>query len=410
MRILFVAAKFPHPPLRGFQVRAFHQLRLLSRRHRITLVCFSEAEGSTAGHATVSGWCEEIISVPHPVTAMIAGLGRAVVSDRPLQIALYENSRMRQLLFQILAEKRHDLVHVQLARMAWCLHGMISPPKVIDLVDALSLNFRRRSQRVFGPMRLATHFEAERLLRYEREICRNWDYATVVSLFDREAIGDYPNLKVNSSGVDFREFVCSGDERDPYTIVFSGNLGYFPNVDAICWFAREIFPRIRREEPHVKLFIVGARPARKVRALSSLDPQIVVTGFVDRPQAFLHRCALAVAPMRAGSGQLFKVLEAMACGAPLVATSLATAGTEAKSGTHFLLAQTPEAFAQQALRLIREPVLARRIAAEARQLVERSYGWEQSVSDLEKIYGLATERDARRESGSVERPSRPSLE
>jgi glycosyltransferase involved in cell wall biosynthesis len=317
---------------------------------------------------------------------------------------------MRRLLFQILAEKRHDLVHVQLARMAWCVQGMISPPRVIDLVDALSLNFRRRSQRVFGPMKLATHFEAERLLRYEREICRNWDYATVVSVFDREAIGDYPNLKVNSSGVDFREFASSADERDPYAIVFSGNLGYFPNVDAICWFAREIFPRIRREEPRVKLLVVGARPARKVRALSRLDPQIVVKGFVDRPQAFLHRCALAVAPMRAGSGQLFKVLEAMACGAPLVATSLATAGTEAKSGTHFLLAQTPEVFAQQALRLIREPALARRIAGEARLLVERSYGWEQSVSDLEKIYGLATERDPGRESGSVDRTSRPPLE
>jgi len=348
--------------------------------------------------------------VPHPVTAMIAGLGRGLVSDRPLQIGLYEAPRMRRALFQLLAERRHDLVHVQLARMAWCLQGMVSPPRVIDLVDALSLNFRRRSQRVLGPMKLATHFEAQRLLRYEREICRNWDYATVVSFFDREAIGDFPNLKVNSSGVDFREFACSGYERDPYAIVFSGNLGYFPNVDAICWFAREIFPRIRREEPRVKLFIVGARPVRKVRALSSLDPQIVVKGFVDRPQTFLQRCAVAVAPMRAGSGQLFKVLEAMACGAPLVATSLATAATEAKSGTHFLLAQTPEAFVQQALRLIREPALARRIASEARRLVERSYGWEQSVSDLEKIYGLATKRDPRGEPGSIDGRSRLLLE
>jgi glycosyltransferase involved in cell wall biosynthesis len=119
-----------------------------------------------------------------------------------------------------------------------------------------------------------------------------------------------------------------------------------------------------------------------VRALAGLDSRIAVKGFVERPQAYLERCGMAIAPMRVGSGQLFKVMEAMACGAPLIATRLATAGTEAESERHFLAAETPEAFARQALRLMR----ANRIAEEARRLLERSYGWEQSVSELEEIY------------------------
>ena len=106
---------------------------------------------------------------------------------------------------------------------------------------------------------------------------------------------------------------------------------------------------------------------------------------------------MAIAPMRVGSGQLFKVMEAMACGAPLIATRLATAGTEAESERHFLAAETPEAFARQALRLMREPALANHIAEEARRLLERSYGWEQSVLELEEIYRSVIERRCRRE-------------
>jgi glycosyltransferase involved in cell wall biosynthesis len=106
---------------------------------------------------------------------------------------------------------------------------------------------------------------------------------------------------------------------------------------------------------------------------------------------------MAIAPMRLGSGQLFKVLEAMACGAPLIATRLATAGTAAESERHFLAAEAPEAFVRQALRLMREPALANRIAEEARRLLERSYGWEQSVTELEEIYRSVIERRCLRE-------------
>ncbi len=147
--------------------------------------------------------------------------------------------------------------------------------------------------------------------------------------------------------------------------------------------------------------MVGARPGRKVCALARLDPRITVKGFVERPQVYLERCGMAIAPMRLGSGQLFKVLEAMACGAPLIATSLATAGNAAESERHFLAAETPEAFVRQALRLMREPALANRIAEEARRLLERSYGWEQSVTELEEIYRSVIERRCLREPDQV---------
>jgi sugar transferase (PEP-CTERM/EpsH1 system associated) len=400
MRILFVAAKFPHPPLRGYQVRAYHQLRLLSRRHQVTLVCFS-ANGRSADRSVASRLCEEIVVVPHRTAGMISGLCGGVLAGRPMQTAVHETPAMRSAIGRLLGEKRHDLIHVQLARMAWCVERESWPPRVIDFVDALSLNFQQRSRRDRGLLRLADRLEAGRLLRYEREICRSWDHATVVSPVDRSAIGDFPNLSVNRNGVDLVDYAFRRSGRDPYAIVFAGNLGYFSNADAICWFAREIFPRIRHEEPRARLLVVGARPGRKVRALAGLDTRITVKGFVERPQVYLERCGMAIAPMRLGSGQLFKVLEAMACGAPLIATSLATAGNAAESERHFLAAETPEAFVRQALRLMREPALANRIAEEARRLLERSYGWEQSVAELEEIYRSVIERRCLREPDQV---------
>jgi glycosyltransferase involved in cell wall biosynthesis len=121
-----------------------------------------------------------------------------------------------------------------------------------------------------------------------------------------------------------------------------------------------------------------------VRALAGLDSRIAVKGFVERPQAYLERCGMAIAPMRVGSGQLFKVMEAMACGAPLIATRLATAGTEAESERHFLAAETPEAFARQALRLMREPTVSpRRHAACSNAAMggnSRSRSWWKSIA------------------------------
>lgn len=392
MRILFIAAKPPDPPLRGYQLRAHHQLRLLGRRHRVTLLCFGGGKDAPADDATAGPLCEETIVVPYRAAGMVAGLCGGVLAGRPLQTAMHETPAMRRAVGRLLAERRHDLVHVQLARMAGCVEETALLPRVIDLVDALSLNFQRRSGYDRAPFGIVARLEARRLQRYEREICRTWDHATVVSPVDRGAIGDFANLTVNRSGVELGDCGWRTRERDPHTIVFTGNLGYHSNADAICWFAREIFPLVTREQPRARLLVVGARAGHQVRALAARDRRIVVEGFVQRPQAYLERCGLAIAPMRTGSGQLFKVMEAMACGAPLVATRLAAAGIEAENERHFLAAEAPQVFARQVLRLMREPALGSRLGAEARRLLEARYGWEQSVSELEEIYRAAIQR------------------
>lgn len=387
MRILFLAPRFPWPPLLGYQVRAYHQLRLLSARHEITLVCFTTEPPREADRNAITKFCHDVVMVPQTAAGMAAGLLRGVVRARPVQAALYEAPAMRRVCRALLAQRRHDLAHVQLLRMAPLLDYASDLPRVLDLVDALSLNMERRYRLDRGPARWAAGLEAVRLHRYERRLVGSWDHCTVVSESDRRAIGDWPSLSVNPSGVDLERFPFSAGARATEEILFTGNLGYFPNIDAARWFAREVLPRVQRELPGAHLSVVGARPAPAVRLLAA--DGISVSGFVPDLQPYLTRSRVAVAPMRAGSGQLFKVLEAMACGTPVVATSLAAGGIEAEAERHLLVADTPEHFAAQVARVLRDDDLATRLGAEGRRLVEQKYSWDRSVAQLESVHETA---------------------
>jgi len=386
MRILFIAARLPDPLTRGYEVRAWHQIRLLARRHRITLVGYTAGAPRPAALARLRTLCDEVHAVPLGLAGMAAGAVRGLWSGRSLQTSIYDTPAMRRVLRRLLAERRHDVVHVQMARMATLLEGIPSPPRVVDLIDALSLNMARRREHDPGVARWAASLERTRLAAQERHLCTTWDRALVASEADRRAIGDFPRLVVNSNAVDLAHFARRDVPRRPYDVVFSGNLGYFPNVDAIVWLAREVLPRVRAALPETTLTIVGARPARAVRELASLGTFVEVLGEVPDVAPYIGRASVAVAPLRAGSGQALKVLEAMACGTPVVATSRAAEGLDARDGVHLRIADGAAPFADAILELLDDRDTAAHLAGEAHRLVAARYGWESAVDALDAIY------------------------
>jgi glycosyltransferase involved in cell wall biosynthesis len=321
---------------------------------------------------------------------MAGGVLRRFLTDVPLQTALYETAAMRAAVRRIVAAGC-DLVHVQLARMGPYLQDL-DGPRVIDFVDALSLNMRRRGAQDHPLVRWLFRIEARRLESYERRLCLAADRAVVASERDRGAIGPLPNLSVVANAVETSRFPFSREGRDPHTLVFTGNMGYYPNADAVVWFARHVLPRIRAALPAVRLQVVGARPTREVRRLAAAPGgPVEVVGYVEDIGVFLRRASASVVPIRVGAGQQFKVLEAMASGTPVVATSVAADGLDAVGGEHLLVADEPQVFAEHALRLLGDQSLADRLARSARRLVEEKYTWERSVADLEEVYRLALE-------------------
>lgn len=383
MRVLFITQRLPAQAARGDQRRAFAQIRALSARHAITSLSFDAADAP--GRAALAAYCEQVIVLPR--SRLRSGLRAfaALAGSRPLQVAMNDGVAAGADV-AALRDSGFDLAHVQLVRLAGLLPRLAPLPCVVDFVDALSLNMARRAQHDRAPLRWLAALEARRLAACERDLCMR--HATVVcSTADRSAIREdafAPQLVRN--GVDLDDFAFTGGQARAPEIVFAGNLGYFPNVDAACWFVTQVLPLLRREVPQLRLRLVGARPAPVLRRLARSQPNVDLVGEVPRMQPHLARAAAAVVPLRAGSGQQFKLLEAMAAGTPVVSSSLSARSVQAVDGRHLLIADDAAAMSAALLRLLSSPALAQKLALEARRHVEAEFSWARSAHELESVW------------------------
>lgn len=287
------------------------------------------------------------------------------------------------------------MVHVQLARMAPAVNGLTGLARVMEFIDAISLNMYRRSSRERWPMNWLFNLESRRMAIYEQKLVSSFDRQIVSSPSDREAIGNYETLHIVPNGVNIEDFPYNKDGGASNIIIFTGRMGYFPNADAAVYFATKVLPLIQRREPNVRFVIVGADPPRRVRMLSRISG-VEVTGYVPNIQDYMARATVAVAPLQAATGIQNKVLEAMASGIPIVATPNALEGIDAVNGEHLLVAEDANLLAEKVLQLLKDPILRRRLARNARQLVEEKYTWERSVEILEKVYRMAIYRSSER--------------
>ena len=386
MKILFIASRFPYPPLQGDRVRAYNQLRILSERHQITLVAPPEKEAEQ-NLAAIKPFCHHVELVTPKLWRQLLQMGRAPFTNIPLQTLYCLDPELPAKLNFLVQTEVFDIAHVQLARLGPLADSLGSLPKLLDLIDALSLNMQRRADEERFPKSWVFQLEAKRMARYEQYLTQQYDHLLISSPLDQKIIGDYKNLHVVRNGVDLNRYPFTPTGRDSFSIVFSGRMGYFPNANAAVWFATKIFPLIRQTVPQVTCFIVGADPTPAVKQLAGL-PGITVTGYVPQIQDYLTQATLAVAPMLTGSGGQLKVLEALACGTPMVATPFALGGIEAIDGEHLLVAKEAEPFAQHVIRLLKSPTLGQKLAQHGRQLVEKKYSWQYSVEELEKVYQL----------------------
>lgn len=387
MRVLFITSRFPVDLRKGDQLRAYNQLRDLSQRHAITLLTFDCIAPDPQFRKQLEACCERVIVVPQNAVGMALRALRALPGLTPLQAAMYGSRALRTALIGLLKSSQFDLAHIQMARLGPLLPHLSPLPLVLDLIDALSLNMARRAKLDHGPMGYLAHIEAGRLPAYERALCAKVSAAAVSALPDRSAIGgNLGNLHLVSNGVDLDLFPFTTEPRREAEVVFVGNLGYFPNVDAASWFAEQVMPLLLARSPKATCYLVGARPPAALRRLAGHAPHVQMVGPVADVHPHLARASVAVAPMRAGSGQQIKIFEAMATGTPVVATSLAAAGLDVEHGRHLLVADGPEEFAAAVARLLDDPDLAATLATNARVLIEQRYTWTRSNEALEKLW------------------------
>lgn len=387
MKVLFLAPRFPYPPLKGDQVRSWNQLRILAERHDITFACFAEETVSQSDRQAVEAICRKIVDIPLPRAQKILNLARGIWDRRPFQSLLYASARMRRMVEEHRKQGDFDLVHVQLARMAPYVERMHGLPRVIDFIDSLSLNMRRRESTENSLVRTLVGIERRRLERFESAIAATFERGAIVSEVDWAELGSPGNVEIVPNGVDLSPAPYSG--RKPGKVVFSGNMAYDPNVRAAIWFSHEVWPLIKRRVPWAQFVIAGTNPPPRVVALNEKDPTIRVTGFVPDLRQWMQRASVAVAPMRSGSGIQNKVVEAMACGTPVVATPFALGGLRARTGRDLIVEEDATSFADAVCRLLENGENAAEMGARGLEMVRDHHSWERSATAIEELWHRA---------------------
>ena len=240
----------------------------------------------------------------------------------------------------------------------------LSLPVVLFQHNVEAMIWWRLAEAVDNPLKRA-YFENQwqRMVRYERNICEFCDGVIAVSPEDAETmrreyalenvLGDVP------TGVDADYFREVQRERNPGSIVFLGSMDWMPNIDAVEWFVREIYPGIGDRCPSASLSIVGRKPPRRVEALAEADASIRVTGTVPDVRPYLAEGSVCVVPLRAGGGTRIKIFEAMAAGLPVVSTRIGAEGLPLEDGVHCFLADEPGQFADRVVELLRNPEIGR---------------------------------------------------
>lgn len=396
------------------RTRPYNLLRqLLARGHRVTLLTLFE---NSAEEEMIQTW--ETIGAR--VVAQALGRGRKLAnalqglfSDKPIQSHYCWSLALARALGMALADDEpYDVVHVEHlrgARYAELAHrrtcaGRLPTRVVWDSVDCISFLFRQArafSTSAFG--RIVTRFELPRTERYEARLAQTLCPILVSSVRDQHALRQLANggngtasaeadtcdtrIHVLRNGVDLEYFRCDNTTRAPATIVFSGKMSYHANVTAAEVLVRQIMPRVWQHMPEARVQIVGHQPTAQVYALQRENPtRVEVTGTVKDIRPYLSQATLAIAPITYGAGIQNKVLEAMAMGAPVVATPTAVAALDVQDRRELRIGSQPDELAHHVLALLNNPVERHALAKHAYQYVRQNHDWQQICSRLEEIY------------------------
>jgi len=382
MRILFLSTWFPHPRDNGSKIRVHHILRALAQRHEVSLLSFAFDTAQPEQPGELARYCRDIQAVRlNPFEVNRASTLRTFLSPRPM--ASRPIPAMRDLVAQCVRERTFDLIIASTAGMAD--YAFMLPEPVTRILEEHNSSARWMRERYEAQRALLQRLRCwgtwQKIRRYDARLFTRFDLVTMVSDEDRQAChtqlpGFRGRVEVVPNGVD-----CSHNRpglavRRPDSLVFNGSLTYSANHDAMHWFLTQVYPRIRQQIPAVTLTITGSTRGVDLAGLP-LDDTVHLTGFVEDVRLPVAEAAVCVVPIRQGGGTRLKILEAMALGTPVVATSKAIEGHGAIPGQHALIADTPAAFAACVLELMRSPGLHDRLAQNGRRFVEERYDWQQ---------------------------------
>jgi sugar transferase (PEP-CTERM/EpsH1 system associated) len=385
MRVFVLLSRIPYPLEKGDKLRAFNQIKVLSRENEIILCALNPLKKIDKQKAfeELQPYCRSVNFIDIKAPVRLLNIIIAFFRGLPLQVGYFYSRRAKKKIDALLDEYKPEHIYCQLLRTAEYVKD-VPLPKTLDYQDVFSYGVKRRIEKEKFYLKPLLKLEYRRLLKYENKIFDLFDNKTIISEPDRNLIPhpDKKSIVVVRNGVDFN-FFKPIDTQKKYDIVFTGNMHYPPNVDAARFLVKDIMPLVWKEMPQTSLLLAGANPDASVKALE--NSKVTVSGWMDDIRDAYASSKIFIAPMRIGTGLQNKLLEAMAMKIPSITTPLANEALKANAGEEILVGDNAAELADYILKLLKDVSLGDNLADKGYNFVLKNFSWLNATSKLNKL-------------------------
>ena len=385
MKLFVITSRIPIPLDKGDKLRIYHQLKELSKHHKIYLCAIKSplTKEHKISKEVLNEFCEEVYFINQSLLLTLFSLLKSFFNALPFQTAIFTEFRAKKRVNHIINKIEPDHIYCQLTRAAEYVKDR-KERKTIDYMDAFSKGMERRALKSNIFTKWLYKWESSKQKNYEKSIFDAFNTHTIISEEDKKHINHQlrDQIHIVPNGVDFNHF-SPKNTKPKYDLVFVGNMGYEPNIDAAVFLCQDILPKIHKKIPNTKILIAGAQPTVKITNLKS--DHIEVSGWIDDIRKAYSESIIFIAPMRIGTGLQNKLLEAMAMEKACVTTPLANNALQAPKSS-ILVGKTSKELAQNCIHLIENESIRNKYAKEGRKFVKKTYKWNETTERLNQLF------------------------
>lgn len=384
MKLLVILSRVPYPLDKGDKLRAFNQIKQLSKQHKIILFALNDSHLDGEALNELKKYCTAISIIKFSKFTIFFNLLRSLFNGLPFQVGYFYFKSAQKKIDALIEKHQPDHIYCQLIRTTEYVKKYNSIPKTLDYMDVFSKGMQRRTSSAPIYMKPMFYIEYKRLLKYEKVIFDYFTNKTIISEQDKNLIPHPKNqqIKVITNGVDTDFFIPLNKNKD-FDILFNGNMNYPPNIESVEYLVNKIMPLVWQKMPKARVLISGASPHKRVLELQS--GRVEVSGWVDDIRENFAKSKLLIAPMQISIGLQNKLLEAMAMQIPCITSTLANNALGAKPEVEIIVADTPQQYAEKIIELLTNEHKAKTIALNGYNYVINNFNWTSTTLELNKL-------------------------